>query len=108
MSLKLENILAKLTLPVRLVNIFSILFITLSMIVFLDAAKKYHEYLVRQQKPVTQAQKQLLAKSSRILQRRQRVCIPVLMTEVEYAGAIILCFPCSCMKDTQNMQLGEK
>lgn len=38
-----------------------------------DAAKKYHEYLVRQQKPVTEEQQLLQARSSRILQRRQRV-----------------------------------
>lgn len=39
-----------------------------------DAAKKYHEYPVRQQKPVTEEQR-LQARSSRILQRRQRVGI---------------------------------
>ena len=41
---------------------------------FTDAAKKYHEYLVRQQKPQSEEQKQLRAKNSRTVQRRQRVC----------------------------------
>lgn len=38
-----------------------------------DASKKYHEYLVRQLKPVGEEEKKKKAKSSRITQRRQRV-----------------------------------
>lgn len=42
---------------------------------YTDAAKKYHEYLVRQQKPQTAEQKKKVAKNNRIVQRRQRVCV---------------------------------
>ena len=42
---------------------------------YADAANKYHEYLVRQEKPISEEQKVLLAKNNRITQRRQRVCI---------------------------------
>ena len=38
-----------------------------------DAAKKHHEYIVRQQKPISEEQKEINARNSRILQRRQRV-----------------------------------
>ena len=41
---------------------------------FIDAAKKYHEYLVRQEKTVTELQRVQFARNNRILQRRQRVC----------------------------------
>lgn len=41
--------------------------------IIIDAAKKYHEYLVRQDKPISEAQKALLAKNNRVIQRRQRV-----------------------------------
>ena len=41
----------------------------------IDAAKKYHEYLVRQEKPMSEEQKVLLAKNNRITQRRQRVAM---------------------------------
>ena len=44
-------------------------------IIYADAAKKYHEYLVQQEKPISEEQKVLLAKNNRITQRRQRVCI---------------------------------
>ena len=37
--------------------------------------KKYHEYLVRQQKPQTAEQRKKIAKNNRIVQRRQRVCV---------------------------------
>ena len=37
-----------------------------------DAAKKY-EYIVRQQKSLSEEQKELNARNSRVLQRRQRV-----------------------------------
>ena len=43
----------------------------------IDAAKKYHEYLVRQEKPMSEEQKVLIAKNNRITQRRQRVCMHV-------------------------------
>ena len=40
----------------------------------IDAAKKYHEYLVRQDKPLSEDQRRVIARNGRILQRRQRVC----------------------------------
>ena len=40
---------------------------------YTDAAKKYHEYLVRQLKPVGEGEKKKKAKNNRALQRRQRV-----------------------------------
>lgn len=41
----------------------------------LDAAKKFHEYLMRQQKPMSKEECTAAAKVNRIVQRRQRVSI---------------------------------
>ena len=38
-----------------------------------DAAKKFHEYLVRQNKPTSEEERNATAKLNRITQRRQRV-----------------------------------
>jgi len=43
------------------------------VLAYIDAAKKYHEYLVRQEKPMSEEEKNLQAKSNRVTQRRQRV-----------------------------------
>ena len=39
------------------------------VIIYLDAAKKHHEYLVRQFKPVTEEERNCMAKNNRLVQR---------------------------------------
>ena len=46
-------------------------------VIIIDAAKKFHEYLVRQQKPMSKEERTAAAKANRIVQRRQRVSIYV-------------------------------
>ena len=42
---------------------------------YVDTVKKYHEYLMRQQKPMSEKQLIASGKINRILQQRQRVSI---------------------------------
>ena len=97
---KVESILAKRALIVRLNSQF-INFVDVLWLWFIDAAKKYHEYLVRQEKPITDVQRVQLARNSRILQRRQRVGFFNTMWD------FVNSFSCySCLKGVRNMQLG--
>ena len=44
-------------------------------VIIIDAAKKFHEYLVRQQKPMSKEERTAAPKVNRIVQRRLRVSI---------------------------------
>ena len=48
-------------------------YVTLHNFLLSDAAKKFHEYLVRQNKPTSEEERNATAKLNRITQRRQRV-----------------------------------
>ena len=49
-------------------------------VIFTDAAKKHHEYLVRLEKTLLEEVKLAQSKSSRNMQRRQRVCMLIINT----------------------------
>lgn len=74
-----------------------------------DAAKKHHEYIVRQQKPISEEQKEINARNSRILQRRQRVRIAlhVLPVLIHKFYSIIIHY-CSYLIGVSSLQEEEK
>ena len=68
----------------------------------LDSAKKYHEYFVRQEKPVTELQHVQFVRNNRILQWRQGY-----VGFLDYVGFCSQSFYFSCMKGVQNMHVEE-